>query len=125
MNDVIETPFFVFNSKYDAWQLANEFQSTWTTKAEQYGVLDYGRDFVRDFAPVESASKNSAFITSCICHGCPWNGNTLSFGGGHDPYSAYGRWYSGKDAGHDAIHIDPRLPNGNGTIKSSSCSKFP
>ena len=27
MQDVIETPFFMFNSKYDAWQLGNEFQS--------------------------------------------------------------------------------------------------
>ena len=39
MQDVIKTPFFMFNSKYDAWQLGSEFQSNWATKAEQDGVL--------------------------------------------------------------------------------------
>ena len=29
MQDVIETDFFVFNSKFDAWQLANELQTAW------------------------------------------------------------------------------------------------
>ena len=29
--DVIKTPFFMFNSKYDAWQLGNEFQSNWVS----------------------------------------------------------------------------------------------
>merc|ERR1719267_70213 len=72
MQDVIDTPFFVFNSKYDAWQLGNEFQSKWTTKAEQDGVIHYGTDFMRQFEPVTKATKNGAFITSCICHGCPW-----------------------------------------------------
>jgi hypothetical protein len=44
--DVIKTPFFMFNSKYDAWQLGCEFQSNWATKAEQDGVLQYGKDFM-------------------------------------------------------------------------------
>ena len=51
MQDVIETPFFMFNSKYDAWQLGNEFQSNWATKAEQAGVLQYGKDFMAQLAP--------------------------------------------------------------------------
>ena len=38
MQDVIKTPFFMFNSKYDAWQLGSEFQSNWKTKPEQDGV---------------------------------------------------------------------------------------
>jgi hypothetical protein len=76
MQDVMETPFFMFNSKvrvmhplarthartrtltltrahqrpffpqYDAWQLGNEFQSKWVTPAEQQGVLQYGLDFM-------------------------------------------------------------------------------
>ena len=91
-NDVISTPIFVFNSKYDAWQLQNEFQSDWETKAEQEGVLEYGKEFVRDFAPVEASRKNGAFITSCICHGCPWAGDTLAVGSSSpSPYEAYGR----------------------------------
>jgi len=126
MQDVIETPFFVFNSKYDAWQLANEFQSAWTTKAEQDGVLAYGAGFLHDFDPVKADEKNGAFITSCICHGCPWQSPTaLSYDGGPSPYAAYGAWYAGKTRGASAIHIDPRLPNGNGTIDDASCSSFP
>ena len=67
MNDVIETPFFMFNSKYDAWQLGNEFQSQWTTKAEQAGVLQYGKDFLTQLAPVTAVrkKKNGGMITSC------------------------------------------------------------
>eukprot|EP00939_MAST-03C_sp_MAST-3C-sp1_P000133 g133.t1 len=125
MEDVIETPFFVFNSKYDAWQLANEFQSSWTTKAEQDGVLDYGVGFLQDFKPVEADSKNGAFITSCICHGCPWQDPTaLIFDKGPSPYRAYGSWYVGKTKGASAIHIDPRLPNGGGDINNTACEKF-
>ena len=40
----------------------------------------YGKDFLADFAPVSQGAgqdKNGAFITSCICHGCPWNDSTL------------------------------------------------
>ena len=57
-----------FNSKYDSWQLGNEFQSKWATKAEQDGVLQYGKDFMAQLAPVYSASetKNGGMITSCI-----------------------------------------------------------
>ena len=74
MQDVIDTPFFMFNSKYDAWQLGNEFQSNWQTKAEQDGVLQYGLDFMQQLAPIYTGSetKHGGMITSCICHGCPW-----------------------------------------------------
>ena len=48
----MKTPFFMFNSKYDAWQLGNEFQSNWATPAEQKGVLQYGLDFMAQLAPV-------------------------------------------------------------------------
>eukprot|EP00656_Telonema_subtile_P044991 TRINITY_DN51256_c0_g1_i2.p1 TRINITY_DN51256_c0_g1~~TRINITY_DN51256_c0_g1_i2.p1 ORF type:complete len:274 (-),score=52.73 TRINITY_DN51256_c0_g1_i2:227-1048(-) len=126
MQDVIQTPFFVFNSKYDAWQLQNEFQSDWATKPEQEGVLQYGKDFLTQFAPVSSAAKNGAFITSCICHGCPWSNETaLNFVEGMAPYKAYARWMAGVDAGKDAIHVDPRLPNGGGEIQNSACKAFP
>merc|ERR1711988_1414458 len=71
--EFIETPFFMFNSKFDAWQLANEFQTSWETKEEQNAVLQYGEDFLDQFKPVQSEPKNGAMITSCICHGCPWD----------------------------------------------------
>jgi hypothetical protein len=52
----------MFNSKYDAWQLGNEFQSNWLTKAEQDGVLQYGKDFMAQLAPVDT-SKHGGMIT--------------------------------------------------------------
>ena len=55
----------VFNSKYDAWQLGSEFQSNWKTKAEQDGVIQYGKDFMAQLAPVYTGSetKNGGMIT--------------------------------------------------------------
>ena len=127
MNDVIETPFFMFNSKYDAWQLGNEFQSSWTTKAEQAGVLQYGLDFIQQLAPVSSptVTKNGGMITSCICHGCPWPALVLE---GKTSFEHYADWYYGKTSGRASLHIDPRLPNGNGTLNGAafkSCATFP
>jgi len=124
MNDVIETPFFMFNSKYDAWQLANIFQSKWTTPAEQAGVLQYGLDFMTALAPVYTGgvTKNGGMITSCICHGCPFPELELE---GKNSYEHYADWFYGKTTGADSMHIDPRLPNGNGTLTFSQCAKFP
>jgi hypothetical protein len=55
----------VFNSKYDAWQLGSEFQSNWKTKAEQDGVIQYGKDFMAQLAPVYTGgeTKNGGMIT--------------------------------------------------------------
>ena len=55
----------MFNSKYDAWQLGNEFQSNWQTKAEQDGVIQYGKDFMAQLAPVYTGgeTKNGGMIT--------------------------------------------------------------
>ena len=119
---VIQTPFFVFNSKYDAWQLANELQTDWTTDAERAAVLQYGTDFLDAFAPVRSNAKNGAMITSCICHGCPWPELTLE---NRTSYQHYAAWAEGSDVGAAAIHIDSRQPNGGGKITSSSCKPFP
>jgi hypothetical protein len=68
-----------FNSKYDAWQLGNEFQSKWPTKVEQDGVVQYGKDFLQQLAPVYSSSdtKNGGMITSCIWFVCVWIFHTL------------------------------------------------
>eukprot|EP00966_Prymnesium_polylepis_P018669 429858-Prymnesium_polylepis.1 len=122
MQDVVLAPIFVFNSKYDAWQLANELQTKWATKAEQAAVVQYGVDFLDAFAPVRANPKNGAMITSCICHGCPWADLELE---GKTTYQHYAAWVHGTDHGAAAIHIDSRLPNGGGAIKSSRCSAFP
>ena len=60
MQDTIKTPYFMFNSKYDAWQLGSEFQSNWATKAEQDGVVQYGKDFLTQFAPVQVRHQDGA-----------------------------------------------------------------
>jgi len=122
MQQFIKTPFFMFNSKYDAWQLGNELQTKWTTKQEQEAVIQYGVDFMAQFKPVESETKNGAMITSCICHGCPWPQLVLQ---GKNSYEHYADWYYGKTSGEAAIHIDGRSPNGGGQITFASCAKFP
>ena len=128
MQDVIETPFFMFNSKYDAWQLGNEFQSKWATAGEQAGVLQYGEDFMAQLAPVHGGAegKHGGMITSCICHGCPWADLVLD---GKSSYEHYADWFYGKTSGGAAsMHIDPRLPNGNGTLAGGAfarCEPFP
>ena len=127
MQDSMETPFFMFNSKYDAWQLGNEFQSSWQTKDEQKGVLQYGEDFMAQLAPayLGGETKNGGMITSCICHGCPWNALTLQ---GKTSNEHYADWFYGKTAGAQSMHIDLRLPNGNGTLTGgafSECAHFP
>ena len=127
MQDVIKTPFFMFNSKYDAWQLANEFQSNWATKSEQEGVIQYGKDFLAQLAPVYTGgeAKNGGMITSCICHGCPWAWLELK---GKTSYQHYADWMAGRTTGSASMHIDSRLPNGGGTLTGKTfaqCKAFP
>jgi len=122
MQQFIATPFFIFNSKYDAWQLMYELQTPWVTPAEQAAVIQYGVDFLTQFKPVQSEPKNGAMITSCICHGCPWNTLELE---GKNSYQHYASWFVGNNSGPAAIHVDARLPNGNGTITDPNCMKFP
>merc|ERR1712178_342700 len=122
MQKFIQTPFFMFNSKYDAWQLNSILQTKWTEKAEQKAVIQYGVDFLDQFKPVQSEPANGAMITSCICHGCPWLDFVLE---GKNSYQHYADWYYGKTSGASSIHIDTRLPNGGGSIKLKQCKAFP
>eukprot|EP00912_Choanoflagellata_sp_UC4_P000010 UC4_evm4s7 len=123
MQDVIRTPYFMFNSKFDAWQLGNIFQSPYKSKAEQQGVLQYGKDFLEQFTPVTKQAKNGAMITSCICHGCPWADLKVE---NKTSYQHYGAWLAGKTSGPASIHVDPSpTPNGGGSIKNLSCKPFP
>ena len=121
----IQTPLFVFNSKYDEWQLRNELQTTWKTPAEQKGVLAYGDDFLRQFNAVEMDEKNGAFITSCICHACPWSDATALNIDSLSVHQHYAAWMAGKTSGKDSIHVDTRLPNGGGAITHPMCFAFP
>jgi hypothetical protein len=105
-------------------QLGNEFQSNWDTKAEQDGVLQYGKDFLTQFSPVQTESKNGAMITSCICHGCNWAALTTG-SDNKTSYQHYADWYYGRTSGAASIHIDTRSPNGGGAITDPHCKPFP
>merc|ERR1712232_1375046 len=53
MQSFIQTPFFMFNSKYDAWQLNHILgESRFDTEEAQSAVLQYGDDFLQQFEPV-------------------------------------------------------------------------
>jgi hypothetical protein len=119
----IQTPLFVFNSRFDAWQLANILQiSSWSTAAEQHAVVKYGASFLQQFAPLQAVERHGGFITTCICHACHWSTLVLQ---GKTAFEHYAAWYQGKTTGAASMHVDTRMPNGNGTITDSQCSKFP
>lgn len=117
--------------QYDAWQLGNIFQSDWQTKAEQAGVLQYGKDFLTQLAPVYlrssgNKSSNGGMITSCICHGCPWSDLVID---GKNTFQHYFDWSMGRtEGGIASMHIDTRLPNGGGALNGTTfqmCRPFP
>lgn len=63
--DIIDTPYFMFNSKYDEWQMGNILQSKCAANrkikcndTQQADVLVHGVDFMTQFAPV-LVSKHS------------------------------------------------------------------
>ena len=125
----VQTPFFVFNSRYDAWQLGNILQiDGWGTKAKQDAVVRYGADFLTQFhsAVLEGSHHNGshgAFISTCICHACPFPTLELD---GKTAFEHYTAWYVGATAGGaESVHIDTRPPNGGGTLKDSLCAAFP
>lgn len=122
MHDVIKTPYYVFNSKYDSWQLANELQTTWETEEGQAAVIQYGKDFDDQFEGVTKEDGNGAFTTTCICHGCPWSDLQLD---GRNSYQHYADWKLGRTQGSEAFNIDTRGPNGDGDLVFDSCLAFP
>lgn len=111
---------------------------------EQSEVLKYGSDFLKALKPViDSGPKNGAFITSCVCHGCPWDVVTTGTPGDtKTSYGHYASWHtqhrvaaqSGTDRDRfweagggiaNSVHIDTRTPNGGGDLKNSMCMPFP
>ena len=121
MHPAIETPYYVFNSKFDSWQLQNELQTTWENDDEKAAVLQYGVDFDEQFKGVVAEEGNGGFITTCICHGCAWDQLELE---GRNSLQHYADWRLGRVGGEDAFKIDARGPNGDGTIDLDSCAAF-
>ena len=122
MQEFIETPFFMFNSRFDEWQLLNELQTGTSRQhmadepAVQNAVIGYGATFLDEVAPVGGVgSKNGGFITTCICHSCPWNILALE---NKTSFEHFADWFYGKTSGAGAKHVDIRMPNGDGTQRS-------
>lgn len=141
----VNTPVFLVNSKYDAWQLNNELQlqcllnkRQWPgasvspditcTETEKHSVVEYGADWLSSFPRMTLLKGgHGAFITSCVCHGCPWealslDGSANSAGGSNvsvSTWKAVARWYGGEDTAAAALRMDLRGPNGDGAIPST------
>ena len=87
-------------------------------------VKAYGNDFLHDFEPA-GTNKNGGFITSCICHGCPWD--KLTFEGNKTAYEYYADWANSRDFPREpkSLVVDSRGPNGDGALTFSECAPFP
>ena len=87
-------------------------------------MLEYGSSFMQQLAPASSGSEtqNGGCITSCICHGCPWNDQLYDgkLAGQH-----LADWFYGKVSGKAAWHFDTSTPNGNGTFTYHQCKPYP
>ena len=129
----VQTPYFIFNSRFDSWQLNNELQVPCMLDnkypcppAEQRAIEAYGNTFLDQLnvtmagaATAALASpQNGGFITSCVCHGCPWESPTLALGN-RTPYSAFAAWYSGATSGAASWELDRRGPNGDGAVPAT------
>jgi hypothetical protein len=122
MASFIQTPYFMFNSRFDAWQLANINQAGWSTPTEKAAVLQYGTDFMSEWYPVvPSSGRNGAIITTCICHACNWTSFELE---GKNSYGHYADWMLGATEGNASLHIDMRPPNGGGVMAGPHCAAF-
>jgi len=132
----VQTPLFITNSKFDAWQLSYEFQVPcyagytdfpWDRpKAcdddEQAAVHQYGTDFLMQMMGTFTKPENGAFITSCICHDCDWDTITVKNKTSREHGMA---WYYGEITGESAILIDEEGPNKNGNPENEHCHSFP
>ena len=115
----VQAPFFVLNSKYDWWQAAFNLKlpcylgsgprGAGCTAPEQAALGKFGRSLMHTAEAVvmTAGSRNGAFITSCVCHLCPWRTLVLHNRSGREHYY---RWLRGETAGADSIHIDQRPP---------------
>ena len=126
----IETPAFAFNSRFDQFQLGSILQLVnWTTAPQRQAVLSFGGSFLDQLAPLLSNGRHGAFISTCICHGCPWDDLEID---GRTSYQEYGAWMldstiddakSQTLAAGKHVHIDRRGPDGGGTIEGK-CQAF-
>lgn len=119
----IETPLFVMNSMYDAWQLnmilglnrSSIYNNQDGTGSLLPVVLDYGKDFMKEFNSFwEEGIKNEryhgAFIQSCICHAHCYG--AVQHFQGSIMRKNLGHWYHHSGEGAEpAIFVEQDEPN--------------
>jgi hypothetical protein len=135
LQQYIATPFFLMQTKFDQWQLANVVGLGWSnciisnhrpecntseTAEQQPLVRQFGRDLLADLAPVVSsalARGNGGFVSSCICHyRCPY-GNLSLPRGGPSGSALFAAWLRGDPDTAGRFVIDNSLaPNGDGAL---------
>jgi hypothetical protein len=140
----IQTPYFLTNSKYDAFQLSSILvepccgHNPPTCNATDVGRMNaYSTDFVAAVTELASTDtfrrQNGAYLTSCVCHNCAWS--LLNFSQ-TSVLAAMTRWYTEslvmQEADYDGlgfagahVSIDPRGLNGDGALAhTASCQDW-
>ena len=109
--------------RFDAWQIANILQlATWKTKPQQNAIVEYGANFLTQFTAAAPRERgHGAFISTCICHACPFPTLRLN---GKTAFEHYAAWYLGQTQGSKSMHIDTRPPNGGGELTDPLCAQF-
>ena len=137
MVDTVQERLYMLNSKFDTWQLNNVQQMSdertqrmtglWKSAAEKQERITsatkaFGEDFVRALDPLAGAPQRqtaasvrakAGFITSCLCHECPWWQLAL------EGKSALGHYASWAEGGDEGVIVDPRGPNADGELEQA------
>ena len=118
----VTTPMFLTNSRFDAFQLSTILKVwpglspyNFSNQKGRTAVLEYGDAFVKSLRKnvLDGKPLNGAFITTCICHGCPWENLHVN---GTYTWKAYNDWFKGLTLGEESVWIDERGPNGGGEV---------
>ena len=100
----IQTPWFALQSRVDHWQLSEilflpcmqampyspPYKPSTCTPAEEAAIRQYSVDFMKQYTPLMTGSKNGIFLDACIIHG-----STNSSIDGLTNLQAFNEWYNG------------------------------
>merc|ERR1712060_283090 len=95
------------------------YNATKCSSPMRQGILQYGNDFDNQFAALKAvitgkSSVHGGFITTCMCHGCPWD---KLVHGRVNAFAALGQWYYGVTSpGNASLYFDTRGPNADGQL---------
>lgn len=135
LQSYVRTPFFLMQTKFDQWQLANVVGLPWSnciisnhnadcnsteSTQQQPHVLTFARELLDDLAPLISSAAergNSGFVSSCICHyRCPY-GNLTMPSGGPSATAFFEAWLQGEPGANGRFLVDgSKYPNGDGAL---------